>query len=137
MPLTPDGYARAKVCEACSNACHRPGQQWYACDRADGRPINAEILNNPDNDCPDGKWDGLEPLDVPARGQLAREEYLVKETAKAVAYLKAFGATIPETDENIRTELARLQDDGILSDDVAARVEVQLIADREATSAAL
>ena len=138
MLLTPEGRARYKMgCEKCRSSYHIPEDDWYTCRPAGDRPINAETLNDPKQTCPEKKWDGLTPINPSDRPAIQREERLTKQTADSIALLKAFGSTIPDKDEDVRAELARLQDAGVLPARIAERVEPQLIVDREAARAAL
>lgn len=144
MALTPEGWGRIQVCHACNNCVARAREPMSHCEGLLGERValSYAFLNGPESNCPirtteypEGKWKEVKPIDVPTLAIDMRERSITMAATNAIALLKAFGAAIPTTDVEIREGLSALVIAGNLPDDVAARVEDDLIAEKEAEEA--
>jgi len=136
MPLTEIGWGRVRgVCEKCEHWVARTGDKWPHCE-ANGKesrvPLEYEFLNGPESNCPIGAWKDAVPMDVPATAEERRQEAIAAAATSAIALLKAFGGTVPDKTADIETELTALVSDNHLTAEVAAKIEEDLLAEKEA-----
>ena len=137
MAITKLGYGRAvKICNIreCPDCVLRHRDRRYHCE-VHGRENRVELTNEfrsgPESNCPAGRWAGVKPMDIPAIGEQQHDAFVAESARQVTAYLKAFGATIPEKQTDIATELTQLVAEGMLNPEVAAKIEENLLVEKE------
>jgi len=124
MAMNGLGWARLRVCHKCRNWYARSGdvERWPHCDAArPARELSREAMEGPASNCPRGKWDGLEPVDLEAERAQSRAR-MVERTSRS--WKRVLDELVPAmSSQEVRPHLDNLVTERVFPQEVADVLE--------------